>query len=1001
MSCESCPYRHRSKVPSEGNPETCKYVLIGEAPAWDEIKQGRPFVGQTGKILMAFLARVGIKREECYITNSVLCQLPSNAKKQPERMAQAIACCRPRLLKELARINTGAIVTIMGKVARDSLYPHEQGGILASRGWRKTPSGRDILVMLHPAYFLYNPNDAPMLLKDLQRLKRGRQPQLGPFEIARAIPLGGKYGKGKYAWVSDEDYGYLIQWSWRVSDKGYATTGKEGSTAHFLVLERMGCDPEGERWGIDHINRNKLDNRRSNLRPVTATQSIQNRSPKKDASSKYKGVFWWQDPRYEHCAWGAKISYKEEKKFLGYFNTEQEAARAYDAAAKERYVEYAYLNFPEPKLEWTAYVLDTQELLNEFISSLHTTPVSKRAKISFDLETMQVDFQRDRILCMSVSPEYGRAMIIPDSLLYQDGREFVTTDWSKQKWEWFLDDMRYHTGSYLKPNPATVVALRELFSIPGYEWCAHNSKFDMRFLYHLGVENVHVEHDTIVMHYTLDERTAGHGLKALGDDYLDVGDYEAELFNYIDKKSGHYSNVPRSVLYKYNFEDTEITLRLADIFETELKVQGLYEKPYRFPMMSAIPMLLAAELRGMAIDWDEFERIDDEEIGPELDKVAAELREISGHPELNPLSSKRVIEILYDELDFPIIEVRTRAAGKRIKTRSSQKAVLDGWRKMWDQGQLRVSKEAWQFAERLVYYRHVRKMRGSYVRKWPKYRGIDNRVHTSFWLRGTVTGRLSSKDPPMQTIPSKVTDKWGPLIANAHVARKGWSLIYADYSQAELMAAACLSGDEFMLESFRKEDADYHSEVAIAAFGPDFTRDERQACKRLTFGWLFGGNAYEIAMNALQFEGAIAARFAEGWDELFKGYLKWRTAQGELMVKQGYVESIFGRRRRFLLLTDKNVGKAKRIAMNAPIQSAISDLTLVSATKLHEIYKGSDYAYVILLIHDSMVMEVEDEHVQEVSQMMNRVLLETAAKYFPQIPFRADIKTSRRLGDLT
>jgi len=824
MTCENCPYKGRPRVGSEGDPAACKYVLVGEAPAYDEVRQGRPFAGKTGRLLDAFLKRIGIERSDCYITNALKCQLPRNK----EGVDEALSHCRGIFLEELARVNTGASVALMGAHARNVLYPNEyKQGILVSRGWRKYGE-RDIYVMAHPAFYMYNPEEAPMLLKDLRRIKRGRLPPI--------------------------------------------------STA-VCVLEA--------------------------------------------------------------------------------------------------------------------------EKLEEFLASLHRRPVSKRDFVAYDLETDQVDFMRDRILCMSISPEVGTAYIIPDSLLYQDGHEWVTTGKSRQWWERFLSDPRYLNGSYLRPNFATVATLREIFAVPGYRWAAHNSKFDMRFLRHLGVENVRCDLDTIVAHYALDERKGGHSLKAVTDDYFDVGDYEVDLFNYITKKSARYSAVPRRVLYQYNAMDTELTLRLAYALEAELKEQDLWKKPFLFPMMAAIPMLLDAELAGVLIDWEGLERIDKEEIEPELQKVAKELRDISGHPDLNPLSSKRVIGILYDEMGFPVINVRTRAAGKRIHKRSSQIAVLDGWAKMQRQGTLPVSDKAWQFAERLRHYRHLRKMRGSYIRKWKNYRGTDDRVHTSFLLRGTVTGRLASKDPPMQTIPSKkVTDRWGPLVANVHIPQPGWKFIYADYSQAELRALACLSGDKFMLQTFR-DGKDYHSEVAVAAYGPDFTRDERQHCKRLTFGWAFGGNVKELALDALQFEGPVAERFAHEWDLLFEDAVKWRESQGDLMQKQGYVESVFGRRRRYVLLTPDNVGKARRVAINAPIQSVISDLTLISAVRLHAKYRHTDYARVILLIHDSATMEVRDDKVEEVRKVMKQVMMDTAAEIFPQIPFVADTKVGVRLGDLT
>lgn len=823
--CNGCPYRGLPKVGPEGDLSSCKYVLVGEAPAYDEVssgrkgRKGRPFVGKTGRLLMAFLQRAGIKREECYLTNAIKCQLPQGKKD----VTMALSHCKHFLAEELKQVNPDATIAVMGGIAKDAIWPYDKKGVMASRGWRGA-----VYIMVHPAYYNYHPDQVPMLVTDLKRIKRGK-------------------------------------------------------------LEA----------------------------PIV-----------------------------------------------------------------------------------TPVILHTKKLLDEFIASLHRKPLAERGYIAFDIETTQVDFMRDRILCMSVSPEYGTAYIIPDSLLYQDGIEFVTTGWSKEKWERFLEDFRYVTGSYLKPNYDTVALLSVMFNVPGYAWVGHNCKFDLRFLVgQLGVAPPVSIVDTIVMHYTLDERKGGHALKSLADDYFDSGNYEAELFNYITKKSGHYSNIPRRVLYKYNAMDTELTLRLAYELEKELKQQGLWEHPYMFPMMAALPMLLHAELTGVNIDWESLDRMEIEEIEPELVRLQGELQEICGHPDLNPLSSKRVNDIVYDELKFPIIEVRTRAAGKRIRARSSQQAVIDGWAKMYEQGELNVSDQAWAFILKLREYRHVRKMLGSYVRKWRKFRGTDSRVHTSFLLRGTVTGRLSSKDPPMQTIPSKITEKWGQLVASAHIPRPGWKFLYADYSQAELMVAACLSGDQFMIDAFQKPDVDYHSEVALAAYGEDFTKDDRQACKRLTFGWLYGGNVFEIAMNALQFEGPVAKRFATEWDELFAATVVWRKAQGDLMMKQGYVESVFGRRRRQLLLTRENASKAKRIAMNAPIQSAVSDLNLISATRLYHHYLGSDWAHVVLLIHDSIVMEVRDDHINEVEEVMHEIMIGTAEKYFPQVLFKADVKVLNNLSE--
>lgn len=849
MGCTNCPFQGQPQVPSEGDPGTCKYVIVGEAPAHDEIRSGRPFTGATGRGLAAFMAKAGMKREECFITNALLCQVP----KSKAGMAQAVVECRSRLIEELNSINPEAHIALLGRTARDALFVGlRQKGILATRGWHKW-KGRDVFVSAHPSYVvLYNPDEAPLLIKDLARIKRGRLPPIGPFRVE-------PYRFGQFALPGLDD-------------------------------------------------------------------------------------------------------------------------------------------------EYLAQVIDTPLALEHFISALEDGSIEVGRYTAFDLETDQVDFQRDRILCMSISTKPGRAYVIPDSLLYEDGHTFVTTHWTKQNWEDFFTDKRYRTGSYLRPSKWATKMLGRLFQIDTI-WTGHNMKFDLRFL--KGQLDVTVPWkvrrlaDTILMHYALDERGKGHGLKAVADDYYDVGDYEEGLFDYIAKKSGRYSKVPRDVLYRYNTMDTECTLNLAYDMEEELRQQGLFERPFRYPIMEAVPMLLDAELRGININWDGLVELEQETIYPELDRLETELRDISGHPDLNPLSSQRVIKIMYDEMDFPVIKVRTRAAGKRIEKRSTQIAVMDGWDKMRKRGQLRVSETSWEFAEKLREYRHVRKMQGSYVRKWRRYKGTDDRVHPAYWLRGTVTGRLSAKDPPIQTIPSKVgEDPLGRAVADVHVPADGHKLLYADYSQAELMAIACESGDQFMLKTFN-EGADYHDEVAIAAFGSDFSKDDRQACKRLTYGWAYGGNVYEIATNALQFEGDVAQRFAEEWDRLFHQAVAWRKAQGQKMIEQGYVESATGRRRRYHFLTRANVGKAQRVAMNAPIQSIISDFTLISAIRLWQIYRNDPEVHVILLIHDSLVLEVKEHRIPEVSAKMHEVMVDVPREFYTQLTFKADVKVGEHLGELT
>lgn len=619
--------------------------------------------------------------------------------------------------------------------------------------------------------------------------------------------------------------------------------------------------------------------------------------------------------------------------------------------------------------------------------------------LSFDLETDQVDWQRDRILSIQFCLPNEAVVIVPDKLLYRNGIEWVTTDWDKEDWEDYLSYPPYLRGEMWEPNQDVVRLLLEIFAREEIEWVGHNAHFDLKFLREaLGVHTARVDFDTMIAHYALDERRGGHGLKQLADLYYDTGNYEKEVVRYAGKKSGRYSKVPRDVLYHYGAMDVIVSRRLGYEFKKQLMDQGLYINPFLFPLMASVEMLLAMSIKGILIDWKGLAEFDADVLGPEMERVRQQMADFVGRPDLNPNSAQQMITVVYDELKFPIVAVRTRSAGRKVKKRSTMKEVVDAWASQANE--LGLTPEQITFVQMLKHWRHVAKMRQSYVRVWQKQRGTDDAVHASIWLRGTVTGRLSMRDPALQTIPSDPKDTWGMGVTRAHTARPGWKFVYADYGQMELRIAACISGDPQMILSFNKENPDYHTDVATAAFGPDFEKWQRDFCKRLTFGWLFGGNAYEIARDALQFSEAVARRFSDNWNERFKVMTAYHKMIWRKMQTQGYVESVTGRRRRFHLLTKKNQKDARGAALNMPIQSAASDMTLISAIKLHGKYDGLGFAHVALLIHDALIMEVRDDRVDEVAVDMRQTMIDTAHSYFPQVPFDADTKIGVNLEEV-
>lgn len=825
-SCDQCPFNGQVRVGPEGDPSICKYVFVGEAPGYQEVKAGRPFVGRAGKIFDKLLKRAGIERSTCYITNAVKCKAPGN-----DVPRGVVTLCHSQLAVEISQVPEGVPIMVMGKTARESLLPEIQGGVFAGRGWHEGEDGRQYLCSVHPMYIGYNPQAAPVSILDFQRLKRGPQePMQARHEIIETIEELGE-------WV------FIMRTVWR---------------------------------------------------------------------------------------------FDKESRF-----------------------------------------------------------------VSYDLETDQVDFQRDRILNIAIGYAPGWVAIIPDSLLYEDGLTMTTTGWSKERWAVYLGSDRYKRGEVFKPRQDVVATLNRLFAIQDVRWVAQNSKFDMRFLHNYGVTNARCDFDTIVAHYALDERTAkqggSHGLKVLLGQYFDMPDYEGDVLWYAGKKSGRYSKVPRDVLYKYAALDAEGTRRLAYALEEELKRQRLYERPFRFPLMASLETLLAMELRGLYVDVDRLDEAD-AAFAVEEERCADVLRNIAERPDLNPRSNPQIQAVVFDTLKIPMVRIRTRSRGQVIEGRTTRKEALDHWFQMGEDGKLNDVQV--QFVRALKDYRHAQKMRGSYVKNLRKFLGTDGCVHASYLLRGTVTGRLSAKDPAVQTFPSNVDDELGMKLSSCVRARPGWKFLYADYSQMELRVLASLSGDPNLIEMLSQE-LSIHDVIAEKFYGPNYTSEQRNwYVKRAVYGWAYGGDVESIIKEALVVAASKAKWFATEWAKQFSVAIAWRKGQHKQMLEKGYVEGVLGHRRRFAMITKDNRIEAMLAAINFPNQNGAAVVTLISAVRLHEMYKSTDYAYVVLNVHDSNVIEVREDKAEEVAPVMEKVMVETAEKYFPGIRFDTEVHIADSLGDL-
>ena len=502
-------------------------------------------------------------------------------------------------------------------------------------------------------------------------------------------------------------------------------------------------------------------------------------------------------------------------------------------------------------------------------------------------------------------------------------------------------------------------------SLANYDtcWIGHNFKFDRKVLKAcLGVD-FEFDFDTMLAHYILDERNrkrrGNHGLKHLARIYLNAHDW--------DVKS--YADLPQETLYKYTMWDGFYTYKLAEYF---IKALERYPKQRSVVDNILVPLgniLADIELFGTRIDLTEVRRVD-AQLSSELEQLRINLRELAGH-DFNPNSTQQLAKILFDEFKLP-----------QIKGRSTDKEVL-------------AKLKGHPFVKELQKYRKLKKLHSTYVVSLRK--GVcGDRIHTQFLLHGTVTGRLSSQNPNLQNQPADT-----PLIRNFFIADEGMKLIYADLSQAEYRVAAILSGDPFLINTYKK-GGDLHDEMAQTIFDSNFTPVERGVAKSCNFGLIYGMGIKRMVtnINAPGINYYQAERIVRDYFARIPRFLRWRGEIQNSILKNRYLETSLGRRRRFPYVPKrfKERGAVFRQGVNFLPQSIASDITVLSLMKIAQ----RDWPVQILLtVHDSILCQVPENDAQEVAIEIAEIMTTTAAEVCgDRIPFLAKAEIGDRWGEL-
>jgi DNA polymerase I-like protein with 3'-5' exonuclease and polymerase domains len=527
----------------------------------------------------------------------------------------------------------------------------------------------------------------------------------------------------------------------------------------------------------------------------------------------------------------------------------------------------------------------------------------------------------------------------------------------------------------------------------------HNAKFDLKFLWqHFGFDFPQY-HDTMILHYLLDENDS-HGLKDLALKYTKLGNYDSELHDWVTnycrqykvkKADFTYDMIPFEILSKYAGYDTAATYELFTIFWDKVSKAPKLLKVYNEIAKPAIVTLAKIENNGIPFDK---ERLADAKvkIGSYLVDLAEEFYEFKEVKEFekdtgkkfNPNSVYHLRDILYDRLGLPVLKYSTETDQP-----STDKESLAGLNH--------------PFAKLVLNYKKWAKIKSTYLDKIIAGLDNDGRLRTNLNQHVTTSGRLSSSGKiNLQQFPRDT-----PVVKWSIRARPNWKIISQDLATAEMYVAAYLSKDSKLMSVFDpNNDVDFHSSIAKIVFKleceahliKDEHKNARQAAKAISFGVLYGSGPGKVAeVTGLSIEEArdvISQYFGQ-----FPKLRSWLNTVSEYIKQNGHIYSHYGRKRRLLNVTSKNSQIAShdvRSGVNFLIQSVASDINLIAAIKMQEaIEKQGSNAQMFALVHDSIVAEVPEDEIDWYNKTLKHITQYETGICIPGAPIGVD----QEIGD--
>ena len=599
------------------------------------------------------------------------------------------------------------------------------------------------------------------------------------------------------------------------------------------------------------------------------------------------------------------------------------------------------------------FLIKNEKEIDEWIRE-----AEESGELAIDTETSSLDAHQADLIGISLSTKIGKACYIP---------------------------IGHKSGGCLK-KINVIKKLKPLLEDKSVKKIGQNIKFDFIVLYKQGIEMNSME-DTMLMSYVLDAGKNRHNMDILSEIHLSHKTISFKDLVGSGKKKINFSEVEINQAMEYAAEDADITYRLYKIFTKNLNnekltnIYEIFEKPL-------IKILAFMEIHGVKID-NKFLKDLSKKFEKKINNLEKKIFKIS-KKEFNIASTKQLGEIMYNELKI--------ASLKKTKKGSfaTSASVLEG-----------LAFKGHDLPKLILDWRQVSKLKNTYSDSLPEHINPNtNRVHTSFLLAATTTGRLASSDPNLQNIPIKSED--GKDIRKAFIAERGHTLVSADYNQIEMRILADLADVKELKKAF-KNNEDIHTLTASQVFNLDIKKVDqniRRKAKAINFGIIYGISQYGLAKQIMVSINE-AEEFLTSYFLKFPEIKEYMNSTIKFCRKSGYVNNIFGRRTHINGINDKNYNVRnfqERAAINAPIQGSASEIMRLAMIRLVKRFKSlKDVKSKILLqIHDELIFEVPNTEIKEVCNVVKEEMISVVKSdlHAFSIPLTVDINSGDNWGIL-